>query len=78
MSRLVVLHKAGEPGKIAINPDQVTHLRDGPGNFVDVYFGETKVAVAGTFEDVVNRLCGEEVARRDRDPARDWFVKVQG
>jgi hypothetical protein len=78
MGRLVVLSKAGEPGKIAINPDQVTHLRDGPGNFVDVYFGETKVAVAGTFEDVVNRLCGEEVVRRGRDPSKDWFVKVQG
>ena len=78
MGRLVVLSKAGEPGKIAINPDQVTHLRDGPGNFVDVYFGETKIAVAGTFEEVVSRLCGEEVARRDRDPAKDWFVKVRG
>ena len=78
MGRLVVLNKAGEPGKIAINPDQVTHLRDGPGNFVDVYFGDTKVAVAGTFQEVVNRLCGEEVARRERDPAKEWFVKVQG
>jgi hypothetical protein len=78
MGRLVILIKAGEPGKVAINPDQVTHLRQGPGNFVDVFFGETKVAVAGTFEEVVNRLAGEELARRPRDPARDWFTKVQG
>ena len=77
MGRLVVLDKAGEPGKVAINPDRVTHLRAGPGNFVDVFFGDTKVAVAGTFEYVVNRLCGEEVARRERDPAKEWFVKVQ-
>ena len=75
--RLVVLKKAGEPGKVAINPDQVTHLRSGPGNFVDLFFGETKVAVEGTFEDVVNRLCGEQVARRDHDPAKDWYAKVR-
>ena len=75
--RYVVLMKAGEPGKIAINPELVTHLRQNPGNFVDLFFGETKVAVAGTFEEVVNKLAGEEVTRRDRDPARDWFSKVQ-
>ena len=75
--RLVVLNKAGEPGKIAINPDRVTHLRAGPGNFVDLFFGDTKVAVAGSFEEVVNKLCGDEVVRTGRDPTRDWFAKVQ-
>ncbi|HEY0113931.1 MAG TPA: hypothetical protein VGB59_12405 [Allosphingosinicella sp.] len=75
--RLVVLNKAGEPGKIAINPDRVTHLRAGPGNFVDVFFRDTKVAVAGTFEDVVNKLAGEPIARSAYDPAKEWFAKVQ-
>jgi hypothetical protein len=75
--RLVILRKAGEPGKIAINPDRVTHLRSGPGNFVDLFFGEVKVAVEGTFEEVANRLVGEEVAQRERDPAKDWFTKVR-
>ncbi|MEA2998864.1 MAG: hypothetical protein QOH04_849 [Sphingomonadales bacterium] len=75
--RLVILRKAGEPGKIAINPDRVTHLRSGPGNFVDLFFGEVKVAVEGTFEEVVNRLAGEEVAQRERDPTKDWFNKVR-
>lgn len=75
--RLVVLNKAGEAARIAINPDRVTHLRQGPGNFVDVFFGETKIAVAGTFEQVVNQLCGEEVSRSAHDPAREWFAKVQ-
>jgi hypothetical protein len=77
MARLIIFTKAGEPGKVAINPEQVTHLRQGPGNFVDLFFGDTKVAVAGTFEQVVNRLCGEEIAWRERDPAKDWFAKVQ-
>ncbi|HEX2763795.1 MAG TPA: hypothetical protein VHM92_08150 [Allosphingosinicella sp.] len=75
--RLVILSKAGEPGRIAINPNQVTHLRAGPGNFVDVFFAETKVAVAGTFEEVVNALCGEIVVGGPQDPAKAWFTKVQ-
>jgi hypothetical protein len=75
--RLVIMKKAGEPGKVAINPDLVTHLRSGPGNFVDMFFGEVKVAVEGTFEDVCNRLCGEQVAVRNRDPAKDWYTNVR-
>jgi hypothetical protein len=74
---MVVFRKAGEPGKVAINPALVTHLRSCPGNFVDLYFGEVKVAVEGAFEDVVNRLSGTEVARRDRDPAKDWYAAVK-
>lgn len=75
--QLVVFKKAGEPGKIAINPDQVTHLRSGPGNFVDLYFGDVKVAVEGSFESVVNTLSGTEVARKERDPARDWYSALK-
>jgi hypothetical protein len=75
--QLVVFKKAGEPGKVAINPDLVTHLRSGPGNFVDLFFGEVKVAVEGTFESVVNQLCGTEIAKRERDPAKDWYSAVK-
>jgi hypothetical protein len=75
--RLVVIKKAGEPGKVAINPEQVTHLRSGPGNFVDVSFGDVKVAVEGTFEEVTNKLCGEQVAARERNPAKDWYSAVR-
>ena len=73
---LVVIKKAGEPGKVAINPSLVTHLRSGPGNFVDVFFGDVKVAVEGTFEEVVNRLCGIDVVSPQHDRARQWFTKV--
>ena len=73
---LVVLKKAGEPGKIAINPDLVTHLRSSPGNFVDVFFGDVKVAVEGTFEEVVNRISGVDVVSIQQDPAKQWFAKV--
>jgi hypothetical protein len=75
--QIVVFRKAGDPGKVAVNPALVTHLRSGPGNFVDLFFGEVKVAVEGTFEDVVNRLCGAEVQRRERDPAKDWYSALK-
>ena len=74
---MIVFKKAGEPGKVAVNPALVTHLRSGPGNFVDLYFGEVKVAVEGAFEDVVNRLSGAEIAKRERDPARDWYSALK-
>ena len=75
--QIVVFRKAGEPGKVAVNPALVTHLRSGPGNFVDLFFGDVKVAVEGGFEDVVNRLCGAEVAKRERDPAKDWYSALK-
>ncbi len=73
---LVVLKKAGEPGKVALNPELVTHLRSGPGNFVDVFFGDVKVAVEGTFEEVVNRISGVDIVSIQSDPAKQWFAKV--
>lgn len=75
--QIVVFKKAGEPGKVAINPELVTHLRSGPGNFVDLFFGDVKVAVEGSFEGVVNALCGAEVAKRERDPAKDWYSNLK-
>lgn len=75
---LIVMKKAGEPGKIAINPDRVTHVRSGPGNFVDVYFGDVKVAVEGTFDEVTRRLGGApEPQSANRDPVKDWYSTVR-
>jgi hypothetical protein len=56
--RLVVMKKGGEPGDVAVNADLVTHVRTASGPFTDIYFGEHRVAVQGTFMDVVNRLSG--------------------
>ena len=58
MAKLVILKKGGEPGEIAINPELVTHVRQTPGQFTDIYFGETRVAVEGTFRQVVEKLTG--------------------
>jgi hypothetical protein len=58
MIRLVIMKKGGESGEIAINPDLVTYVRQTPGQFTDIYFGEHRIAVEGTFRQVVDRLSG--------------------
>ena len=70
MARLVVMRKGGG-GKVAINPDLVTHVRSAAGAFTDIFFEGQQVAVEGTFEEVVARLSGREDKSADgerRDP----------
>ena len=62
----VVFKKGGEPGEVAVNCARVTHIRSAAGPFTDVYFGEHRVAVEGTFRDVVNKVAGEEVVKPPR------------
>jgi hypothetical protein len=55
VTKLVVMKKGGG-GKVAINPEQVTHVRSATGAFTDVFFDGHQVAVEGTFEEVVALL----------------------
>ena len=55
MAKLVVMKKGGG-GRVAINPEQVTHVRSAAGAFTDVFFDGQQVAVEGTFEEVVTLL----------------------
>ena len=66
MARLVVMRKGGG-GKVAINPDLVTHVRSAAGAFTDIFFEGQQVAVEGTFEEVVARLAGGEARPGDGD-----------
>lgn len=70
--KLIVMKKGGEPGEVAINPDKVTHVRTASGPFTDIYFGEHRVAVEGTFSQVVARLTGQDEST-DSAPAKSWF-----
>jgi len=67
LARLVVMRKGGG-GKVAINPDLVTHVRSAAGAFTDIFFDGQQVAVEGTFEEVVARLTGKD--RRPEDGER--------
>ena len=73
--KLVVMKKGGEPGDVAINPELVTHVRTASGPFTDVYFGEYRVAVEGTFAQVVARLSGHTESPSAGPPpaARSWM-----
>jgi hypothetical protein len=70
--KLIVMKKGGEPGQIAVNPDKVTHVRTSSGPFTDIYFGEHRVAVEGTFAQVVARLTEQSEAEEGAS-ARSWF-----
>lgn len=59
MAKLVVMRKGGG-GKVAINPDLVTHVRSANGAFTDIFFDGQQVAVEGTFDEVVARLTAVE------------------
>lgn len=65
LAKFLVMRKGGG-GKVAINPDMVTHVRSANGAFTDVFFEGQQVAVEGTFEDVVRQL---SVAERRATPA---------
>jgi len=59
LAKLVIFKKGGG-GKVAINPDQVSHVRSAAGAFTDVFVGAQQVAVEGSFEEVVTLLAGFE------------------
>ena len=71
--KLVVMKKGGEPGEVAINADRVTHIRSAAGPFTDVWFGDHRVAVEGSFRQVVAALSGE-LPPAETPPEKNWRV----
>lgn len=67
------MKKGGEPGEVAINPDRVTHVRSVSGPFTDIYFGEHRVAVEGSFSQVVARLTERSDAADGAAAPKSWF-----
>lgn len=55
MARLIVMRKGGG-GKVAVNPEHVTHVRSASGAFTDIFIGDQQIAVEGTFEEILARL----------------------
>lgn len=71
--KLIVMKKGGEPGEIAINPDLVTYVRTASGPFTDIYFGEHRVTVEGTFRQVVARLTGSAEPAEAPAAIKSWL-----
>lgn len=72
MARLIVMRKGGG-GKVAVNPELVTHVRSATGAFTDIFFEGHQVAVEGTFEEVIARLAAPE-----RPPPGDGGERAKG
>jgi hypothetical protein len=56
VTQFVILKRAGEAGKVAVNPALVTEVRSSSGPFIDIHFGEHRVAVEGTLQQVIAML----------------------
>jgi hypothetical protein len=72
--KLVILKKGGEPVEVAVNPALITDVRSTPGQFTEIYFGDHRVTVEGTFRQVVDKLSGGEVsAGAAGQTVRSWI-----
>jgi hypothetical protein len=71
--KFVIVRKGGEPGEVAINIDRVTHVRSAAGPYTDIWFGDHRVAVEGSFRQIVALLSGEGAPA---EPAQDknWRI----
>ena len=71
--KLVVLKKGGEAGEVAINAERVTHVRSAAGPYTDIWFGDHRVAVEGSFRQIVSALSGEQPPA-ETPPDKNWRV----
>lgn len=73
MTQFVILKRAGEPGKVAVNPAMVTEVRSTSSPYCDIHFGDHRVAVEGTLQQVVALLSRPEDAPREPPVADSWL-----
>jgi hypothetical protein len=76
---LVKFRKAGEAGEVAVNPEQVSYIRSAAGPFTDIYFGEHRVSVQGTFTEVLFRLTAGSAAAAKPPPEfhENWHLQQE-
>lgn len=73
--KIVILKRGGQSGEVAINVDLVTHVSSAPGAFTDVHFGDHRIAVEGSFQQVIARLSGSFEPAQERPLARNWLPR---
>ena len=73
MTQFVILKRAGESGKVAVNPALVTEVRSSSGPYIDIHFGEHRVAVEGTLQQVVAMLSKPALAEEAPPVADSWL-----
>jgi hypothetical protein len=78
MTEFVIFRKGGEPGKVAVNPALVTEIRSSSGPYTDIHFGEHRLAVEGTFDQVHMRLSGRGGGGSEPPPVDGWLNRQVG
>lgn len=73
--RLVIMKKGGEAGEVAINPELITHIRSMPGPYTDIYFKDFRVAVEGSFRQVLDALSERRDQPAKRETDRSWLTR---
>jgi hypothetical protein len=68
------LKRAGEAGRVAVNPAQVTEVRSSSGPYIDIHFGDHRVAVEGTLQQVVAMLSKADQAHPEPPPVADSWL----
>jgi hypothetical protein len=59
--------RRGGGGKVAVNPDLVSHVRSAAGAYTDIFIAGQQVAVEGTFDEIVGRLAGRDARPPEPD-----------
>ena len=76
--KLVVFRKGGEAGEVAINPEHVSHVRTASGPFTDIYIGDQRIAVEGSFSHVLAKLTGcVEPAVEPPPQVKSWLAPTR-
>lgn len=75
MAQFVILKRAGEAGRVAVNPALVTEVRSSSGPYIDIHFGDHRIAVEGTLQQVVAMLSRPDPATAEPPPpvAENWL-----
>jgi hypothetical protein len=71
VTQFVILKRAGEAGKVAVNPAMVTEVRSSSGPYIDIHFGEHRIAVEGTLQQVVAMLSRPAQSEPEAPPVAD-------
>jgi hypothetical protein len=73
LTQFVTFKRAGESGRVAVNPAMVTELRSTTGPFIDIHFGDHRVAVEGTLQQVIAMLSTPTASARETPLGDSWL-----
>jgi hypothetical protein len=76
VAQFAILKRAGEAGRVAVNPALVTEVRSSSGPFIDIHFGDHRVAVEGSLQQVIAKLSRPEQPAVEPTPAAESWLST--